>query len=78
MELVTGRKPVDREYGDNNIAGWISTKLETGLENDILDPRLSRDSNTDIIKVLRVAIACTHETATVRPQMNEVIQQLLS
>ncbi|XP_076887517.1 receptor protein-tyrosine kinase CEPR1-like [Bidens hawaiensis] len=79
MELITGKKPVDVEFGESkNIIYWISTKVETKEGAiEVLDRRLSGYFNNEIIKVLRIAIRCTCKTATVRPTMNEVVQLLI-
>ncbi|KAJ0525832.1 putative protein kinase RLK-Pelle-LRR-XI-1 family [Helianthus annuus] len=79
MELITGKKPVEAEFGENkNIIYWISTKVETKEGAfEVLDKRLSGYYNNDIIKVLRIAIRCTCQTATLRPSMNEVVQLLI-
>ncbi|XP_071710171.1 receptor protein-tyrosine kinase CEPR1 [Rutidosis leptorrhynchoides] len=79
MELITGKKPVEVEFGENkNIIYWISTKVETKEGAiDVLDKRLSGYYNNDIIKVLRIAIRCTCTTAALRPSMNEVVQLLI-
>lgn len=79
MELVTGKKPVEIEFGENkNIIYWISTKVETKEgAMEVLDKRLSGYFHNDIIKVLRIAIRCTSKTAALRPSMNEVVQLLI-
>ncbi|KAK9056605.1 hypothetical protein SSX86_023967 [Deinandra increscens subsp. villosa] len=79
MELITGKKPVEVEFGESkNIIYWISTKVETKEGAfEVLDKRLSGYFNNEIIKVLRIAIRCTCKTATLRPNMNEVVQLLI-
>nr|GEX88048.1 receptor-like protein kinase HSL1 [Tanacetum cinerariifolium]GEX88051.1 receptor-like protein kinase HSL1 [Tanacetum cinerariifolium] len=79
MELITGKKPVEVEFGENkNIIYWISTKVETKEGAiSVLDKRLSGYYNNEIIKVLRIAIRCTCKTAALRPSMNEVVQLLI-
>ncbi|CAA2984034.1 receptor kinase HSL1 [Olea europaea subsp. europaea] len=78
MELITGKKPVEAEFGENkNIIYWVSTKLETKEGTmEILDKRVSASFKEEMIKVLRIAIRCTCRTPTLRPTMNEVIQLL--
>nr|GEX19392.1 receptor protein-tyrosine kinase CEPR1-like [Tanacetum cinerariifolium] len=73
MELITGKKPVEAEFGENkNIIYWISTKVDTKEgATGILDKRLSGVFKDEMIKVLRVAILCTCRSATLRPTMNE-------
>ncbi|KAL8251718.1 hypothetical protein R6Q59_035411 [Mikania micrantha] len=79
MELITGKKPVEVEFGENkNIIYWVSTKVETKEGAiEVLDKRLSGFYNNEMIKVLRIAIRCTCKTATLRPTMNEVVQLLI-
>nr|XP_043617489.1 receptor protein-tyrosine kinase CEPR1-like [Erigeron canadensis] len=79
MELITGKKPVELEFGENkNIIYWVSTKVETKEGAfEVLDKRLSGYFTNEIIKVLRIAIRCTSKTAALRPSMNEVAQLLI-
>ncbi|KAL2520761.1 Leucine-rich repeat transmembrane protein kinase family protein [Forsythia ovata] len=78
MELITGKKPVEAEFGENkNIIYWVSTKVETKEGTmEILDKRVSGSFKDEMIKVLRIAIRCTSRTPTLRPTMNEVVQLL--
>ncbi|KAL3634062.1 Receptor protein-tyrosine kinase cepr1 [Castilleja foliolosa] len=79
MELLTGKKPVEPEFGDNkNIISWVSTKVETKEgATDVLDKRVLGTYGDDMIKVLRIAIRCTCRTPNLRPTMNEVVQLLM-
>ncbi|KAL6995239.1 Receptor protein-tyrosine kinase cepr1 [Sarracenia purpurea var. burkii] len=79
MELITGRKVVEAEFGENkNIIYWISTKVETndGIV-EVLDKRLSGLYKDEMINVLKIAIRCTYKTQRNRPTMNEVVQLLI-
>ncbi|KAI3758429.1 hypothetical protein L6452_05990 [Arctium lappa] len=79
MELITGKKPVEAEFGESkNIIYWISTKVETKEGAiEVLDKRLSGYFNDEMIMVLRIAIRCTCKTAALRPNMNEIVQLLI-
>ncbi|XP_022884838.1 receptor protein-tyrosine kinase CEPR1-like [Olea europaea var. sylvestris] len=78
MELITGKKPVEAEFGENkNIIYWVLTKVETKEGTmEILDKRVSGSFKDEMIKVLRIAIRCTCQIPTLRPTMNEVVQLL--
>lgn len=79
MELITGRKPVEAEFGENkNIRHWVSTKVETkeGVF-EVLDKRLPGLFKDEMIKVLKIAIRCTYKTPSHRPTMSEVVQLLI-
>ncbi|XP_057794255.1 receptor protein-tyrosine kinase CEPR1 [Salvia miltiorrhiza] len=79
MELITGKKPVEAEFGEsNNIIYWVSTKVETKEgAMEVLDERIAESYRDEMIKVLRIAIRCTCATAALRPTMNEVVQLLM-
>lgn len=78
MELITGRKPVEPDFGENkNIIYWVSIKVDTkGGIMEALDSQVSGSFRDEMIKVLRIAIRCTNETPALRPTMNEVVQML--
>ncbi|KMS95120.1 hypothetical protein BVRB_012160 [Beta vulgaris subsp. vulgaris] len=78
MELVTGKKPVEAEFGENkNIINWISTKVKTKEgAMEVLDNQISGLFRDDMIKVIRIAIRCTARAPVPRPTMNEIVQLL--
>ncbi|XP_061352977.1 receptor protein-tyrosine kinase CEPR1 [Gastrolobium bilobum] len=81
LELLTGKKPVESEFGENrNIVFWVSNKVE-GKEgarpSDLFYPRSSPIFKDDMIKVLRIAIRCTYKAPSSRPTMKEVVQLLI-
>ncbi|EEF52195.1 receptor protein-tyrosine kinase CEPR1 [Ricinus communis] len=79
MELITGKKPVEEDFGENkNIVNWVSTKVETkeGVM-EVLDKKLSGSFWNEMIQVLRIAIRCICKTPAPRPTMNEVVQLLI-
>ncbi|CAI9116054.1 OLC1v1017104C1 [Oldenlandia corymbosa var. corymbosa] len=79
MELITGKKPVEADFGENkNIIYWVSTKVDTKEgAYDVLDKKISGSFKDEMIKVLRIAIGCTCKTPASRPSMNEVVQLLI-
>ncbi|XP_043711524.1 receptor protein-tyrosine kinase CEPR1-like [Telopea speciosissima] len=80
MELITGKKPVEQEFGENkNIICWVSScKVETKEgAMEVLDKRLSELYKDEMIQVLRIAIRCTCKAPALRPTMNEVVQSLI-
>ncbi|KAL5776309.1 hypothetical protein ACOSP7_009235 [Xanthoceras sorbifolium] len=80
LELVTGRSPVEEEYGDaKDIVYWVSTHLND-RENvlKVLDDELASESNQeDMIKVLKIAVLCTSKLPTLRPSMRDVVKMLV-
>lgn len=80
LELVTGRRPIEDEYGDGkDIVYWVLNHLndrESVL--GILDDKLAIDSvQDDMLKVLKVAILCINKLPSVRPTMREVVKMLV-
>ncbi|XP_044510573.1 receptor protein-tyrosine kinase CEPR1-like [Mangifera indica] len=78
MELITGRKPVEAEFGENkNIIYWVSTNVDCMKSvMEVLDKRLSVSFRNEMIQVLKIAILCTNNSPAARPTMNEVVQLL--
>ncbi|KAL3515420.1 hypothetical protein ACH5RR_022322 [Cinchona calisaya] len=78
IELVTGKKPVEPEFGDNrDIVSWIYSKVrneESMIE--LVDKSISEATREDALKVLRIAIHCTTRVPVLRPSMKLVVQML--
>ncbi|KAJ0963320.1 hypothetical protein J5N97_028442 [Dioscorea zingiberensis] len=80
MELITGKKPNEPEFGENrDIIRWVSSKIASREgETEVLDKRLSWSPFKDeMIQVLRIALRCTCSSPGLRPSMNEVVQLLI-
>ncbi|EEF52194.1 receptor-like protein kinase 7 [Ricinus communis] len=78
MELVSGKRPIEPEYGDNkDIVDWISSNLKSKERVlSIVDSRIPEVFREDAVKVLRIAILCTARLPTLRPTMRSVVQML--
>ncbi|EXC46783.1 Receptor-like protein kinase HSL1 [Morus notabilis] len=80
LELVTGRRPIEDEYGEGkDIVYWVSTHLNN-LEDvmKVLDCRVASEVlQDDMIKVLKIAVSCTKKLPTLRPSMREVVKMLV-
>lgn len=79
MELITGKKPVEAEFGENrNIVYWVSNKVDSREgASEVLDKQLVGSYKEEMIQVLRIAIRCTYKAPALRPTMKEVIQVLI-
>lgn len=78
MELVTGKKPVDAEFGENkDIVRWVCSRIKDRESLiDLVDSSISVASREDATKVLRIAIHCTSNIPALRPSMRMVVQML--
>ncbi|KAL9250071.1 Receptor-like protein [Drosera capensis] len=78
MELVSGRRPLEPEFGDSkDIVSWVSSKLkdrESVLS--IIDSAIPVSLQDEAIKVLKIAILCTTRLPDLRPTMRTVVQML--
>lgn len=78
MELVTGKRPIELEYENNqDIVNWVSTKLRTKeAVLSAVDSNIREVHREEAIKVLRIAILCTSSLPNTRPTMRSVVQML--
>ena len=80
LELVTGRRPIEEEYGEGkDIVHWVGTHLKD-QENvrKILDCNVVSDLvRQDMIKILKVGILCTNKVPTPRPTMRDVVKMII-
>ncbi|KAM7280216.1 hypothetical protein ACFE04_007350 [Oxalis oulophora] len=78
MELVTGKKPIEPQFGENkDIVSWAGNKMKSREAMlSIIDSRIAEAFKEDAIKVLRIAILCTSRHPTWRPTMRSVVQML--
>lgn len=80
LELVTGRRPIEEEYGEGkDLVYWVLTHLndrESVLK--VLDNKVWTESvQDDMIKVLKIASLCTTKLPPLRPTMREVVKMLV-
>lgn len=78
MELISGKRPIEPEYGENrNIVTWVSSKLKSKESVlSIVDSSIPESFKEDAIKVLRIAIVCTDKLPSLRPTMRNVVKML--
>ncbi|KAF7824843.1 leucine-rich repeat receptor-like protein kinase TDR [Senna tora] len=81
MELLTGKRSVDAEFGDgNSVVDWIRSKIKTknGIEG-ILDKNVGAGCGPireEMIQMLRIALLCTSRNPADRPSMRDVVLML--
>lgn len=80
LELVTGRKPVERPAGNEVVVlcEYVRSLIEQGSASDCFDRRLRGFVEDELIQVMKVGLICTVETPSRRPSMAEVVQVLES
>ncbi|PIA46519.1 hypothetical protein AQUCO_01500218v1 [Aquilegia coerulea] len=79
MELVTGKKPIEAEFGENkDIVNWVCRSMARG-ENivELVDSSIPEQFKEYAVKVLRIGVICTARLPALRPSMRTVVQMLL-
>ena len=77
MELITGRRPIDPEFGEKDLVKWVCTTLDQKGIDHIIDPLLDSKYKTEISKVLDIGLLCTSTLPISRPSMRKVVKLLL-
>ena len=76
LELVTGRLPIDPEFGDVSFIKWVSTTLNQKGIDHVIDPILDSRYKEVISKILDIGLHCTSLLPKNRPAMREVVRSL--
>lgn len=76
LELVTGRLPVDPEYGEKDLVKWVCTTLDQKGIDHIIDTKLDSCFKEEICKVLNIGLLCTSPLPINRPSMRRVVKLL--
>ncbi|KAF0900434.1 hypothetical protein E2562_037435 [Oryza meyeriana var. granulata] len=82
LEILTGRRSVEPEYGEgNNIVDWVRRKVAGGGVGDVIDAAAAWTDDTgggrdEMALVLRVALLCTSRCPQERPAMREALSML--
>ncbi|XP_024518200.1 cold-responsive protein kinase 1 [Selaginella moellendorffii] len=76
LEIVSGQRCSDRKDGRLLVhSAWILHENSSELE--IADQRLDLEHNSEeILRVIQVALACTHENSASRPSMGDAVAML--
>lgn len=80
LEVVTGRKPVDRPGGGEVVvlSEYVRRMVERGRARDCFDGSLGSFAENELVQVLKLGLICTAEAPSRRPSMAEVVQFLES
>ncbi|KAF8388291.1 hypothetical protein HHK36_026957 [Tetracentron sinense] len=81
MELLTGKRPLDPEFGDSvEIVGWVRGKIRSNRAlEEALDPNVGgqcKHVQEEMLLVLRIALLCTAKFPKDRPSMRDIITML--
>ncbi|KAI3734591.1 hypothetical protein L6452_14062 [Arctium lappa] len=80
MELITGKRPVEPEYGASvDIVEWVRRKVRDSKPlTEVVDPNVGNCKHVEeeMLLVLRIALICTARLPKDRPSMRDVVSML--
>ena len=77
LELVTGKPPVDPEFGEKDLVKWVCSALEQKGVEHVLDSRLDMGLFKDeMVRVLQIGLLCASSLPINRPAMRRVVKML--
>ena len=77
MELVTGKRPIEPEFGENkDLVYWVSSSMRNNDVLELVDSTIPKPLKEDAMKLLRIAMLCTSKIPASRPSMRIVVQML--
>ncbi|XP_010260335.1 PREDICTED: receptor-like protein kinase HSL1 [Nelumbo nucifera] len=76
LELVTGRLPVDPEFGEKDLVKWVCTTMDQKGVEHVIDPKVDLCFKEEISKVLSIGLLCTSHLPINRPSMRRVVKML--
>ncbi|CAL9099751.1 unnamed protein product [Musa textilis] len=77
LELVTGKFPVDPEFGEKDLVTWVTCAMEQKGVDHLIDPKLDvRRHREEISKALSIGLLCTSSLPINRPSMRRVVKML--
>ncbi|XP_043700890.1 receptor-like protein kinase HSL1 [Telopea speciosissima] len=77
LELVTGRLPIDPEFGEKDLVKWVCVTLDQKGVDHVIDPKLDTCFKEEVCKVLNIGLLCTSPLPINRPSMRRVVKMLL-
>ncbi|KAF9622974.1 hypothetical protein IFM89_035689 [Coptis chinensis] len=78
MELATGKKPIEAEFGENkDIVSWVCSLLGRGEDIlNMVDSSIPEVLKEYAVKLLRIGLICTARLPALRPSMRTVVQMI--
>lgn len=76
LELITGKLPIDPEYGEQDLVKWVCSIIEQKGVDHVIDPKLDISYREEIGKVLTIGLLCASSLPINRPSMRRVVKML--
>ncbi|KAK6133491.1 hypothetical protein DH2020_032784 [Rehmannia glutinosa] len=76
LELVTGKPPIDPEFGEKDLVKWVCSTLDQKGIDHVIDPKLDSCFKDEICRVMNIGLLCTSPLPINRPSMRRVVKML--
>ncbi|PIN15617.1 Serine/threonine protein kinase [Handroanthus impetiginosus] len=76
LELVTGKLPVDPEFGEKDLVKWVCATLDQKGIDNVIDPKLDSCFKDEICRVLNIGLLCTSPLPINRPSMRRIVHMM--
>ncbi|KAI3827548.1 hypothetical protein L1987_01625 [Smallanthus sonchifolius] len=80
LELITGKKPVEDEYPDDNfskdanLVSWVRGLVRKNCGSQIIDPKIrGTGAEGQMVEALKIGYLCTADLPAKRPSMQQVV-----
>ncbi|XP_076933103.1 putative LRR receptor-like serine/threonine-protein kinase At2g24230 [Bidens hawaiensis] len=80
FELITGKKPVEDEYPDDNMSkdanlvSWVRGIVKKNRGSQIIDPKIrGTGAESQMFEALKIGYLCTADLPAKRPSMQQVV-----
>ncbi|KAJ3694488.1 hypothetical protein LUZ60_009968 [Juncus effusus] len=76
LELVTGKPPVDPEFGEKDLVKWVCSTMDQKGVDFVIDSKLDSGCKEEIVRVLNIGLLCASSLPINRPSMRRVVKML--
>ncbi|KAH6763927.1 HAESA-like 1 [Perilla frutescens var. frutescens] len=76
LELVTGKLPIDPEFGEKDLVKWVCSTLDQKGVLCVIDPKLDSCYKDEVCRVLNIGLLCTSPLPINRPSMRRVVKMM--
>ncbi|ONK69941.1 uncharacterized protein A4U43_C05F28560 [Asparagus officinalis] len=76
LELVTGKLPVDPEFGEKDLVKWVCTIIEQKGMEHVFDPKLDICFRDEMSKLLDIGLLCASALPINRPSMRRAVKMI--
>ncbi|KAK4768790.1 hypothetical protein SAY86_026940 [Trapa natans] len=79
LELLTGKSPGEKMNGGGDLPQWVASILKEEWINEVFDVELMKEApaiGDELLNTLKLALHCLDPSPSVRPEAEQILQQL--